>query len=110
MNHMNTDTSNKIELHILATCISPPGTLGGNTRIILECVRRWAAKEDLDMYIYTTKTGYQTFSNYGVHEAAKFVIWPGKVESLIDIYTHISMVWHACYRARAFSPGSPGYG
>jgi glycosyltransferase involved in cell wall biosynthesis len=101
---MDTVNSNRTEIHVLATCISPPNALRGDTRIILECMKRWTKNEAIDIYIYTTEEGYQTFVHHNVQHTAKFIVWPGEVGSLTDIPAHLSLTRQACRRAGKIAP------
>jgi len=57
--------SGQICFIMLATCISRPGTLGGNTRIFLELTRRWA-KIGCQIVIITNELGNKTCKNYSL--------------------------------------------
>lgn len=50
---------------IAATMISPPGTMGGNTKIALEFARSWVER-GIDVCVFATPEGRQTFQDYGV--------------------------------------------
>ena len=50
---------------IAATMISPPGAMGGNTKIALEFARSWAER-GCDVCVLTTPDGERTFREYGV--------------------------------------------
>jgi glycosyltransferase involved in cell wall biosynthesis len=51
---------------IAATMISPPGTMGGNTKIALEFARSWAER-GYDVCVLTTPDGERSFREYGVN-------------------------------------------
>jgi glycosyltransferase involved in cell wall biosynthesis len=55
---------------IAATMISPPGSMGGNTKIALEFARSWAER-GLDVCVFTTPEGERSFREYGV-EGVRF--------------------------------------
>jgi glycosyltransferase involved in cell wall biosynthesis len=50
---------------IAATMISPPGSMGGNTKIALEFARSWVER-GCDVCVLTTPDGERTFRDYGV--------------------------------------------
>src|SRR5271169_5640388 len=45
--------------------ISPPGSMGGSTKIALEFARSWAAR-GIDVCVLTTPDGERSFREYGV--------------------------------------------
>jgi len=50
---------------LAATMISPPGSMGGNTKIALEFARSWAER-GMDVCVFTTADGERSFREYGV--------------------------------------------
>jgi len=66
-----------IRLHMLGHEITPPGTLGGTTRILIEFAKRWCLEPNVQITIHTSAEGAQTLSRYGVPEQITRSIWQG---------------------------------
>ncbi len=57
----------KLIIYALGNAISEPNTMGGNTKIFLEFVRRWSEK--CKIIIFTYEGGFKTCKNYGLDNA-----------------------------------------
>ena len=68
-----------VTFYILANAVSPPGTMGGNTKIFLEFPRRWAASGNT-INIITSESGYKTCQNYNLNNASYYIISSSKTE------------------------------
>jgi len=80
-----------MKIAVSAYDISPPGTLGGNTRILLEYLKVWGCSEDIT--IFTTPSGFETFKRYGLHDKFQF-----KVLALPEFF------WKKFYARQIFLP------
>jgi glycosyltransferase involved in cell wall biosynthesis len=61
---------------VLGTAISEAGTLGGDTRIFLELVRRWTAWGEVHATIVTSATRKETCVRYGLPPSVSYQLWP----------------------------------
>lgn len=61
-----------LRLYVLGTAISEPGTLGGDTRILLELVRRWAARGEVQATIVTPARRRETCVRYRLPESVDY--------------------------------------
>jgi len=68
---------NTIDLHIMGHWISPPGTLGGTTRILIEFVKRWCLDPDITITIHTSAEGAKTLEIYEVPQKVRRFVWQG---------------------------------
>lgn len=65
---------NDLTLYMLANTISPRGTMGGNTKILIEFARRWAAS-GLPITIFTYEEGLKTCQDYKLN-GVNYVVIP----------------------------------
>jgi glycosyltransferase involved in cell wall biosynthesis len=65
-----------LRFFVFGTAISEPGTLGGDTRILLELVRRWAAWGEIDATIVTSATRRETCLAYHLPPSVTYEICP----------------------------------
>jgi hypothetical protein len=65
-----------LRLYVLGTAISEPGTLGGDTRILLELVRRWTARGEVQATIVTSATRKETCVGYRLPQSVTYQICP----------------------------------
>ena len=77
-----------ITLFIFANSISPPGTMGGDTKILLEFARRWA-DNGCKIKVITSKSGFKTFQNYDVNNVEFSVISSSRIEKLGRPLCHV---------------------
>jgi glycosyltransferase involved in cell wall biosynthesis len=61
-----------LPLYVLGTAISEPGTLGGDTRILLELVRRWAVRNHVRATIVTSAARRETCVQYRLPESVTY--------------------------------------
>jgi glycosyltransferase involved in cell wall biosynthesis len=68
-----------VTFYILANAVSPPGTMGGNTKIFLEFAKRWATSGNT-VNIVTSESGYETCQNYNLTNTSYFITSSFKTE------------------------------
>lgn len=86
-----------VNFYVLANEVSPPGTMGGNTKILLEFARRWAASGN-NVNIITSALGYQMFQEYKI-KANYFIIPVGKTGGLGLPVRNVVQTIKACINA-----------
>lgn len=87
-----------LSLYVFAMSISPPGTMGGDTKILLEFSRRWAA-QGVDIHIITSESGYVTCRNYGLKDVTYHVASPFVIEKLGRPLCQVTQTAYASLRA-----------
>ena len=65
-----------LRLVVLANGISKPGSLGGDTRIFVELVKRWTASGVVRPLIVTSAECRETCIDYGLQEGFEYRLWP----------------------------------
>lgn len=88
-------------IYVLANAISRPGTMGGNTKILLEFIRRWAA-DGHQINIITYEGGFKTCQNYGLKQVrymivssdnftkfGTFVFWTVQIIKTLNLIKHL---------------------
>ncbi len=65
-----------LTLYVIGNAISEPGTLGGDTRILLEVVRRWAAWGAVRATIVTSARRRETCRRYRLPDSVAYEICP----------------------------------
>ena len=92
-----------VTLYIFANSISPPGTMGGDTKILLEFARRWADK-GCKIKVITSKSGAKTFQNYNVNNIEFSVISSSRIEKLGRPLCHIIQTLKASIEVMRSAP------
>jgi glycosyltransferase involved in cell wall biosynthesis len=82
---------------IVATMISPPGSMGGNTKIALEFARSWAER-GCDVCILTTPDGERSFREYGVSGVRFRIVSQTSIPHRGLLSAH-GRLWHEARRA-----------
>ena len=70
-----------VTFYIFASSISPPGTMGGDTKILLEFTKRWSTFGN-EVKVITSESGHQTFQNYGVANFHFYIVSSFVIERL----------------------------
>ena len=65
-----------LTLYVIGTAISEPGTLGGDTRILLEVVRRWAAWGAVRATVVTSARRRETCRLYRLPDSIAYELCP----------------------------------
>ncbi len=65
-----------VRLVALANGISKPGSLGGDTRIFLELLKRWTASGAVRPLVVTSTECQRTCIHYGLQEGFEYRLWP----------------------------------
>ena len=94
-----------LSLYVFAMSISPPGTMGGDTKILLEFSRRWAA-QGVDIHIITSESGYVTCKNYGLKDVTYHVASPYVIEKLGRPLCQVTQTVYASLRALKSFPAN----
>ena len=93
-----------LRLYVLGTAISEPGTLGGDTRILLELVRRWAALGEVDATIVTSATRKETCVGYRLPESVTYEICP-ETPGVWSLAGHLRAAIRLARLAEQLDPG-----
>jgi glycosyltransferase involved in cell wall biosynthesis len=86
-----------LTFYIFAMSISPPGTMGGDTKILLEFAKRWA-NLGCKVTIITSESGYKTFQNYKVNNVDFSIISSSRLEKLGRPLCHVLQTLKACIK------------
>ncbi len=86
-----------LTFYIFAMSISPPGTMGGDTKILLEFAKRWA-NLGCTVTIITSESGYKTFQNYKVNNVNFSIISSSRLEKLSRPLCHVLQTLKASIR------------
>ena len=81
--------------YMLANTISPHGTMGGNTKILIEFARRWAAA-GIPLTIVTYEEGLKTCLDYELNNLSYMIVPSSKFMKLGRIIFHFVQTINTC--------------
>lgn len=93
-----------LSLYVLGTAISEPGTLGGDTRILLELVRRWVAWGEVEATIVTSPRRQATCAAYRLPDAVRYEPCP-ETPGIWSFGTHLVAARRLAVMAGTLDPG-----
>jgi glycosyltransferase involved in cell wall biosynthesis len=93
-----------LRLFVLGTAISEPGTLGGDSRILLELVRRWAERGEVDATIVTSPTRRETCVAYRLPPSVMYETSP-EVPGIWSLARHVRAAREVERLAARLDPG-----
>jgi len=109
MNGRGADASGRPEtpplsLYVLGSAISEPGTLGGDTRILLELLRRWATWGAVHATILTSEARRETCTQYRLPDSVGYERCPD-APGVWSFAGHLRAAMRARHLASRLVPG-----